>query len=114
MSRLLFLPPEIRREILTHVLTPGPKLHLYLQDNIPCVSPCLGAKVGDETLLERSPSSDVKLASVTRDGVWAKRMNSSWGNHYRCKEVLDGTPAEDVPAWKARGYTYILLVCRQM
>ena len=66
---LLSLLPEIRREILTHVLSPAPKLHLYFQHDRPHVSLCLGANLGDETFEERAPSSEFDRVLGHKDGV---------------------------------------------
>ena len=111
---LLSPPPEVRRDIFTFVLTPGPKLHLYLQNGRPHVSPCLGANVGDETFEERAPTHELGRAMACRNGIWAWRMNSPWGNHYKCEEVRAGKRIPDHPVGQTRAYAYIFLVCRQM
>ena len=111
-SRLLSLPPKLRREILLHVLPPIPSLHLYLQDGRPRVSPCLGANLGEERYNERvvPTPSDASFSDWNKD--WARRTSSPWANHWMCEEVRDGKRFPDHPA--GRGHTFPLLVCKQM
>lgn len=112
--RLLSLPLEIRREIFLYVLTPVPKLHFYLEDGRPCVSPCLGANLGKEDYNERAVAPLPGVTRETRSKAWARRLSSTWANHYMCEEVRDGKRFSDHPVREAHGYTYTLLICRQM
>ncbi|MBE3046711.1 hypothetical protein IMZ48_30100 [Candidatus Bathyarchaeota archaeon] len=113
-SRLLSLPLEIRREIILHVLSPVPNLHLYLEDGRPRVSPCLGANLGEERFRERTVPREPGAPFADRQGEWARRMNSPWANHWMCEEVRDGKQFPDHPVKGEGGHTFALLVCKQM
>ena len=114
-SRLLSLPPELRREILLHALPPIPGLHLYLQDGRPRVSPCLGANLGEEAFNDRAAYGPIgALLKGGKIEEWARRVSSPWANHWMCEEVRDGKRFADHPVERQEGYTFALLVCKQM
>ena len=130
-TTLLSLPAEIRRGILRHALAPGMQLHLYIDDGRPCVSQCLGAKLGEEEYHERDlvhlgHAAEAPLVRLLpsvpgmtqekRMEEWGRRLRSKWANHYMCKEHRDGKSFADHPehpAWRP-GDMLGLLACKQM
>lgn len=117
-TTIFSLPPEIRQDILKLVLAPGLQLHLYLRDGCPCVSQCLGAKLGEEDYDERVLPGDpnMKFGWLGRKIEWGRRLSSPWANHYMCEEVRDGkrfADHPDRPAWRPVDMLG-LLACKQM
>lgn len=129
---LFSLPLELRRQIYTEVFAPKLKLHLFLLDGRPQVSPCLGANLGDEEYDSRSLSAEERVRLNTSDPSWPTecgsfappskntwqylhRLQSSWGPHYKCEEVPKGMCLrDDHPGMQRHNCIGMLLVCRQM
>ena len=114
-GRLLSLPAEIRRQIWTHALSPGPRVHLTLHGGHPYISPCLGAELGYEALLTRAaPVHYRRLPSEDRDALFYMRIMSRWANHFLCEEARSGVHFKDHPVLEKQINTDILVTCKQM
>lgn len=90
-SRLFSAPLEIREAIYEYLVPDG--VHVYLhRDNLRlsrCVQPHLGDDLwGGERQEADSPYSG---AATFSDPVWARRLRSSWGPHWKCEEKMLGT-----------------------
>ncbi|KAG6002382.1 hypothetical protein E4U21_003142 [Claviceps maximensis] len=79
-SPLLRLPAELARQIYAYIVPP--QAHLYRDDASVCAATCITP----------SPSNDYYCFDRRSHGdpsttVWARRLKSSWGGHWRCEEV---------------------------
>jgi hypothetical protein len=86
-SPLLALPLELRQAIYSQLLPHG--IHLSLRDKQPHLSVC----VQPDSNHGHWGQERCDAASRTRpysdpDPVWAKRLQSTWGPHWECEEMV--------------------------
>ena len=83
-SRLLSLSPELRHAIWTLVV--GQQLHLVACRGYLRLSACLAPRSSSfDDGYERRTTGDVDT-----DAVWARRLQSLWGEHWACEEFTGG------------------------
>ncbi|KAG5983196.1 hypothetical protein E4U55_000537 [Claviceps digitariae] len=79
-SPLLQLPAELSRQIYAYIVPP--QAHLYRVDATICAATCITPRQSnDYYCFDRRSHGDPSTA------VWARRLSSSWGDHWRCEEV---------------------------
>lgn len=96
VSKLLNIPYDVRREIYNHLIPPS--YHVYFEEGrrrlSPCVlSPVIPPRVSGWERRHNFPESmqdwkDEQLA------LWARRLQSSWGEHWNCEEAAHGVNAK--------------------
>ncbi|KAB5584815.1 hypothetical protein GE09DRAFT_4862 [Coniochaeta sp. 2T2.1] len=117
-SPLFSLPLEIREAIYAYVFPNDIAVHVSLKQGSVAITRCL-APVSRGFLdgSERFPE-DV-LGDIPRKAIWMRRVQSSWGPHWKCEENAQrpagnrkdptGQATEDSEA-----ITAILVVCRKI
>lgn len=105
-SHLLLAPLEIRQAIYALLVEDG--VHLFLRQGQVSLSPCVGAILDTRHSAERATTGD-----EDSDTVWARRLDSSWGTHWKCQEAALAT--EQHPCNEAtRALKTNLLICKRM
>lgn len=104
--RVLSTPLEIRRMIYTYLFPHG--IHARLHQGTFHLSPCI------EPCTNNGPYGDNRHPAVSSPGnpVYKRRLQSSWGTHWRCEEVALGI--EDAPEVSRKVDMAILLACRKV
>ncbi|OCK78679.1 hypothetical protein K432DRAFT_252881, partial [Lepidopterella palustris CBS 459.81] len=107
-SRLLLAPYDIRRAIYAHLI-PN-RVHVFLRGGKVHLSVCVASRQEDhDDGFERksTPSGD------SSDSIWARRLRSSWGPHWKCEEVASSRVDDNCTV--ACGIIRdIFLVCKTM
>ncbi|KAF2731012.1 hypothetical protein EJ04DRAFT_514854 [Polyplosphaeria fusca] len=107
-SRLLQLPAELQQAIFIDCI-PN-RIHICLQqDKLRCFT-CVLSATGDGENLDdskREPGS-----GAHSNALWARRLASSWGSHWRCEEMAYTRPRER-PMIQNTPMS-LLLVCKEM
>jgi hypothetical protein len=100
---LLYLPLELRQAIYAHLLPHG--LHLSLRNHQPYLSACVQPEPnhGHEGG-ERCDAASTARPYSDPDPVWAKRLQSTWGAHWECEEMMQ----------KERTELEFMRACREM
>lgn len=93
-SNLLLLPRELRHEIFGYLIPD--RIHVYHRGDKFCLSACVGpTSIGGEDsskpyvdLFANMPDGfERKSSPVTYpDPIWARRLQSTWGPHWKCEE----------------------------
>ncbi|KAG5990027.1 hypothetical protein E4U43_004385 [Claviceps pusilla] len=79
-SPLVQLPAELARQIYAYIVPP--QAHLYRDNATICAATCITPpSSNDYYCFDRRSHGDPSTA------VWARRLRSSWGGHWRCEEV---------------------------
>jgi hypothetical protein len=119
-SALLHTPTELRHQIFQYLIPE--RLHLRLLPQGYVLSQCLGPcedgiwrdgkvraaevlRQADSGFVGRKPST---FSDTLSDPAWARRLQSSWGFHSRCEELVQSKSCEEKP------HTSSLLVCKKM
>jgi hypothetical protein len=107
-SKFFASPTEIRHAIYAHIIPDG--VHLLLCDNTFRLLPCVQrANDGDPDCDSRKSHDDVP-DSNTLDTLYPRRLQSSWGEHWRCEEnMLKKRGKDDINI-----ATALLCVCKLM
>lgn len=102
-SPFLCLPLEVRRAIYSELIPKA--VHVFFQRGKVAVSRCVEPEVGGcLTGIERQPTEHESNDPDQSQWLWARRLNSSWGPHWRCEEMADID----------RRTLSVLFVCKQM
>ncbi|KAF2180468.1 hypothetical protein K469DRAFT_753425 [Zopfia rhizophila CBS 207.26] len=115
-STLLLTPAEIRHGIYLYLLPD--RIHVRLRGDKFCLSACLepgrgGDEDGSKPFTYVSANTlDGHERKFSRNGfsdpVWARRLRSTWGPHWKCEEnVLD-------KYFESKFNATLLLVCKRM
>ncbi|OIW26320.1 hypothetical protein CONLIGDRAFT_683309 [Coniochaeta ligniaria NRRL 30616] len=112
-SQLFRLPLEVRYAIYGYLVPNA--IHVFVRQGKLALSPCGEPEVsGDMRHLgyERKPVEDQSISCArSREDIWVRRLQSSWGPHWQCEEEAQGTAHE---ATRDETTTTLLLVCRRM
>ncbi|KAF2826979.1 hypothetical protein CC86DRAFT_455561, partial [Ophiobolus disseminans] len=88
-SKLLQIPYDVRREIYTHLVPLS--VHIHIEASRRRLSPCVSSPVIPRTSpgWERREGLPTENADWDFDHIalWATRLQSSWGEHWKCEEV---------------------------
>ena len=105
-SRLFLAPYDIRRAIYVHLITN--QIHVFLRQGKIHLSVCVEpSPAGDHYGFERRTSGD-----WSSDTIWARRLRSSWGPHWKCEEVASRINDNYEAAYGIN--VVVLLVCKRM
>ena len=105
-SRLFLAPYDIRRAIYVHLITN--QVHVFLRQGKIHLSVCVEpSPAGDHYGFERRTSGD-----LSSDTIWARRLRSSWGPHWKCEEVASRINDNYGAAYGIN--VAVLLVCKRM
>jgi hypothetical protein len=104
-SQFLSIPHEVRQAIYACLMPNA--IHVFLRQGKIATSTCILPDTGEElTGEERNAPKDKTL--------WAQRLQSSWGPHWQCEEIAQGT-AEDLADCKSdKSIVALLFVCKNM
>jgi hypothetical protein len=88
-SPLLALPLELRQAIYAHLLPHG--IHLTLLNEQPHLSTCVQPDPNHgQWGQERCDAASIMRPHSDPDPVWARRLQSTWGPHWECEEMVQG------------------------
>ncbi|GAB0134945.1 hypothetical protein EsDP_00003297 [Epichloe bromicola] len=94
-SVLAQLPAEVRRQIYAHIVPA--QAHLYQDQGNIHVATCITPRPSnDHYCFDRRSLGDPSTE------VWARRLQSPWGGHWRCEEVAKRLHHPDVPGIQTR------------
>ncbi|KAH3950607.1 hypothetical protein HBH53_072160 [Parastagonospora nodorum] len=79
-SRLLQAPYDIQRQIFNYLLPRD--VHVFMHEDILRISECVGCPEADEYYSGLEREKDVGY------DVWARRLKSTWGRHWKCEETM--------------------------
>jgi hypothetical protein len=112
-SGLFLAPIEIRRAIYVYLIPNG--VHVFFRQGKIHLSVCVEpSPAGDHDGSDRKTTGSDRqtLDDWFSDTMWARRLQSSWGPHWKCEEVVSRT-ADNYEA--ACGINMaVLLVCKRM
>ena len=105
-SGLFLAPIEIRRAIYVHLIPNG--VHVFFRQGKIHLSVCVEpSPAGDHDGSDRKTTGD-----WLSDTMWARRLRSSWGPHWKCEEVATRTDDNYEAACDIN--MTVLLVCKRM
>jgi hypothetical protein len=107
---LLQTPLEMRHEIYSYILPSH--VHVCLRGDKFCLSTCqesdteyMGGNYFLYTYHNSDDEHECHPMCNTHSSVWARRLQSSWGPHWRCAENVEKSITLNIP---------LLLVCKMM
>jgi hypothetical protein len=110
-SKFCSAPLEIRDAIYGYLMPRG--VHAYLRQGIFHVFACVEPYVDDgEISDDQDEETNVGALRYLSDPTWVRRLQSSWGPHWRCEEVALGNDHSHETASSTR--TVMLQVCKTM
>ncbi|GAO17268.1 hypothetical protein UVI_02061140 [Ustilaginoidea virens] len=104
------LPIELRHHVYSYIVPSRVHVHLGKRGTL-CVSTCVNpASRGDRFCFDRRSTGDPSAE------VWGRRLNSSWGSHWRCEEVAlaSGLDPVDVGAHHHDSARALMSTCKQI
>lgn len=113
-SKFVVAPAEIRREIYVHLI-PN-QIHLFRYEKGLRLSACVQRYQDDRPNYFEQQSNNARLSidPDAPDPVYARRLGSSWGSHWRCEESAMRLRHNDCETDSNIYAIALLLVCKRM
>ncbi|KAK3317196.1 hypothetical protein B0T19DRAFT_479326 [Cercophora scortea] len=113
-SPFFSFPLEIRRAIYSSLEFPN-AIHVFLRNGKVALSICVEPETGGygDNGAERRPEGCDQEESTT-ELVWARRLQSTWGAHWRCDEIAQGISSDGSGDSPDRTIMAVLSVCKRM
>ena len=113
-SKFFVAPAEIRRAIYVHLIPD--QIHLFLHERGLRLSACVQRdEDGDpDCIKRRSNKTNLLTDPHASDPIYALRLRSSWGSHWRCEESVMRMREKDCETDCNIAAMALLPVCKRM